>query len=84
METTLLELCAQHLARREAELRLDLRGRHEDTCGELRDVLAARSRLHLGTYGECVDCGAPIDPDRLLAQPAAARCAACEERSRRG
>jgi len=29
-------------------------------------------------YGSCVDCGADIALERLLAQPAASRCLACQ------
>ena len=53
-----------------AELERDVR--------ELLDVELARSRLAEGSYGDCVDCGEPIDYLRLHAQPAALRCAACQ------
>ena len=47
---------------------------------ELREVEAARKRLADGTYGICADCGVDIDVERLRAQPAAARCVACQQR----
>jgi RNA polymerase-binding transcription factor DksA len=47
---------------------------------ELRAVEAARRRLADGSYGICVDCGAEIDFERLLAQPAASRCVECQHR----
>jgi len=47
---------------------------------ELRELEAARARLAQGTYGVCVDCGAPIGYDRLLANPAAARCLVCQNK----
>lgn len=50
----------------EAELSRDL--------AELREIEAARRRIAGGTYGICVDCGADIGFERLLAEPAAARC----------
>ncbi|HEX5685738.1 MAG TPA: TraR/DksA family transcriptional regulator [Ideonella sp.] len=45
---------------------------------ELRLIERARERLAAGTYGECVDCGESISPARLLAQPTAMRCMACQ------
>jgi RNA polymerase-binding transcription factor len=42
------------------------------------DVLAALQRIDLGTYGTCVDCGAPVPEGRLEAKPEAARCVACQ------
>ena len=45
---------------------------------ELRAVQAARARIGVGTYGLCADCGAAIQIERLLAQPAALRCMACQ------
>lgn len=45
---------------------------------ELAQAEAALRRLDAGTYGDCADCGAPIALQRLLAQPAAQRCATCQ------
>ena len=47
---------------------------------ELRELNAAHRRLADGSYGICVDCGADIGIERLRAQPAAARCVACQRR----
>ncbi len=47
---------------------------------ELREIAAALRRLDDGTYGTCLDCGAGIDAARLHAEPAAARCVACQAR----
>lgn len=38
------------------------------------EALAALARLDAGTYGVCVDCGKPIDEERLSFRPEAARC----------
>lgn len=46
----------------------------------LADVDAALARVAAGTYGVCTACGQPIDPARLEARPAAARCIACASR----
>jgi RNA polymerase-binding protein DksA len=45
---------------------------------EFAIVQAALARLDAGTYGACVDCGEAIALARLQAQPAAARCTACQ------
>lgn len=61
---------AQHAALDGAQEQRDL--------AELRQVEAALHRLDAGTYGDCADCGDPLAWDRLLAQPAAERCAPCQ------
>jgi RNA polymerase-binding protein DksA len=45
---------------------------------ELAAVEAALQRLDENRYGECLDCGESIPLQRLLVQPAATRCAACQ------
>ena len=45
---------------------------------ELTDIAATRERIADGSYGECVDCGQDIAPERLLAQPTAVRCLICQ------
>ena len=55
-----------------------------DDAEEARDldeksgVERALQRLDKGAYGDCMTCGEPIPLQRLLAQPAAERCAACQ------
>jgi RNA polymerase-binding transcription factor DksA len=54
---------------------------------ELRRCEAALHRLDTGVYGDCGDCQEPIPLARLLVQPDAERCAACQaafERRTRG
>jgi DnaK suppressor protein len=46
---------------------------------ELEHVLAARRRLADQSYGECLDCGEPIDLRRLMALPATPFCTACQD-----
>lgn len=53
-----------------AEMRRDL--------DELAGIRAALRRLDAGVYGDCADCGGPIPLERLLLQPAAERCVACQ------
>lgn len=50
----------------------------EHAIEELELVLAARRRLGDQTYGECLDCGEPIDLRRLVAMPATPFCTACQ------
>ncbi len=45
---------------------------------EVRDIDAALRRLANRTYGMCLDCGAPIDPQRLKTYPTARRCLDCQ------
>jgi RNA polymerase-binding protein DksA len=51
--------------------------------GELREVESALARLREGRYGVCADCGEAIGYSRLKANPAAARCVACQGRQER-
>ena len=44
------------------------------------EVLNALQRIQEGTYGTCVDCGAPIPEGRLEARPEAARCVSCQSK----
>jgi RNA polymerase-binding protein DksA len=50
----------------------------ERDVAELRSIEAALRRMAEGSYGRCVSCGEPIGVQRLLAQPAALRCASCQ------
>lgn len=60
---------------RTAELQRDV--------NELQAVEAALKRLDQGTYGDCLDCGEPLALQRLLVQPAAPRCSACQASAER-
>lgn len=40
----------------------------------------AERRIADGLYGLCVDCAEPIARERLLALPAAIRCAVCQQK----
>jgi len=44
----------------------------------------ALQRLDAERYGDCADCGEAISWPRLMAQPAAERCAACQRAFERG
>jgi DnaK suppressor protein len=45
---------------------------------ELPLLGSARRRIAGGTYGQCLDCGEPIDLRRLEALPMAPYCTACQ------
>ena len=69
-------------ARAEEETRQTLRHAEQGRdVQELRDIAAALARMDDGVYGECVDCGCDIPPARLQAQPSAARCLPCQQRT---
>jgi DnaK suppressor protein len=51
---------------------------------ELREIDAALGRLETGAFGACIDCGAPIAWDRLLARPQVQRCTRCQAGAERG
>ncbi|BBP03536.1 hypothetical protein TPL01_08310 [Sulfuriferula plumbiphila] len=50
---------------------------------EMRDIEAAKRRIKAGSYGVCMDCGADIGFDRLMAYPTAKRCIACQQQHER-
>jgi RNA polymerase-binding transcription factor DksA len=45
----------------------------------VKEVDEALTRVNDGTYGKCIDCGEPIDPERLRSQPEASRCLTDQE-----
>ena len=47
-------------------------------AAELEQVVAAERRIASGTFGQCLDCEAPIDLLRLTALPATPYCTACQ------
>lgn len=55
----------------------DLIGRD---LGEIRAIEQARARFDNGSYGICADCGQEIGWVRLNVNPAAVRCARCQDR----
>ena len=63
---------------RDLELALDA---HDSA--EIAAIDAALKRMDEGSYGDCVDCGAPIAEARLRAAPEASRCLDCQEKLER-
>jgi DnaK suppressor protein len=50
----------------------------EKAARELQDIAAALRRIDEGEYGQCEDCGDPVDERRLLALPATRFCTSCQ------
>ena len=44
----------------------------------LHEIEQAQQRVSDGVYGICIDCDKQIPRERLMAQPTAIRCAACQ------
>ena len=69
-----------HVDNHPADLGTDVHDEElEETAGiffdeEERRIDEARRALAAGRYGICVDCGRPIEPERLSAVPEAVRC----------
>jgi len=76
-----------HADEAEAERQDDVRfAEIEVDRQRLSEIEQAQQRMAEGRYGICADCGEDIPRERLLAQPMAIRCAACQaaaERSHR-
>lgn len=50
----------------------------EREAAELQAIERALQRVADGSYGLCLQCGAPIPAARLHAQPTAERCVSCQ------
>lgn len=47
----------------------------------LVNVRKALTKIKIGTYGKCDNCGREIETDRLLAMPTATVCLACSKKA---
>ncbi len=56
-----------------------MKGRPCHEIRQLKELDAALRRMESADFGRCQDCGAPIPVARLIANPAAVRCIACQE-----
>ena len=54
-------------------------GNLERESDRLLEVRGALRRIHLGTYGICLDCEEEISLKRLVAQPWTSLCLVCRE-----
>jgi RNA polymerase-binding transcription factor DksA len=54
-----------------------VRQRDDTERAELSELDAALSRLALGTYGVCEECGEPVPRERLEVLPSARKCLEC-------
>jgi len=50
----------------------------------LQMVEAALTRIHEGTFGQCISCGDEINPKRLEAVPWTRHCIECQEKLEKG
>lgn len=50
----------------------------------LKMIGEAEGRMEEGTYGDCANCGKPVEPKRLDAVPWARHCIACQELEEQG
>jgi RNA polymerase-binding transcription factor DksA len=50
----------------------------ERDLAELREIGLVLGAIADKSYGICTECGSPIDPRRLVAQPTALRCRECQ------
>ena len=66
----------------ESETVLDIASVQRD-ARELEEVIAALGRIDTPEFGVCAECGGRIAPERLAAQPQAARCIDCERAAER-
>ena len=65
------------LAAVDAQTEID-EARVSQASRELANVVAALTRMGVGTFGVCQDCGDAIEPARLLALPEATYCTLCQ------
>ena len=54
-----------------------LQGIEKASLQEIAQIKHAIDRIKSGQYGQCSQCGEPIAPERLKAQPTATRCIDC-------
>ena len=50
----------------------------------LQMVESALTRIHEGTFGQCISCGEEINPKRLEAVPWTRHCIECQEKLEKG
>ena len=55
-----------------------LKAYEREEMQRLSQIDRAMDSLMDGHYGQCMECGAPIEPDRLASDPALAVCYLCQ------
>ena len=61
------------------EVQDSVEGQERAAIGEIHRIEATLRRIDDGSYGDCIDCGNAISPQRLAALPTAAKCIACAD-----
>ena len=75
-----IEASADELDRTQHAQERDLAmGGLDRNAKRLREVRAALTRIHAGTFGICLDCEKEISMKRLAAMPWTASCIVCQE-----
>lgn len=73
----LLTQDSDDITRHQSERDRDM-ARADSDVQDLGDVSQALGRFRRGEFGACADCGADIPFDRLVVEPWAVRCVACQ------
>ncbi|MFP3982163.1 MAG: TraR/DksA family transcriptional regulator [Desulfurivibrionaceae bacterium] len=63
-----------------ADLNLVIKDTHVEEIQAIEDAL---ERIRVMSYGNCLECGEPLRPERLKAYPTATRCYECQEKYER-
>ncbi|PIQ70269.1 hypothetical protein COS55_01475 [Candidatus Shapirobacteria bacterium CG03_land_8_20_14_0_80_40_19] len=59
---------------------VNVEGLRKEIDKTLIQIRKALTRIKIGKYGICEDCGKMIDTDRLMVFPAATKCVLCEKK----
>lgn len=62
-----------------ADVNLAIKDTHVEEIQAIEDTL---KRIQAVSYGRCLECGAPIKPERLAAYPTAERCYDCQSQKK--
>jgi DnaK suppressor protein len=80
-QTSAQDISAKESEPSEESVRAILWHNRQKLEDRLRAINDAQDRLIDGGYGMCLECGAGIEPKRLVANPAASRCISCQQLS---
>ena len=78
----LVQMVNEGGAQQDSDRDVDL-ARTEQMLSDLSAVNAALQRIKRHLFGNCLECGDPIDVPRLQAQPWVAYCLRCQEQRER-
>lgn len=55
----------------------------EEIDKTLINIRKALTKIKIGNYGQCENCGRLIDTDRLAIDPSASLCVSCQKNSKK-